>query len=776
MEDRSARGRLWTVAVIGCTVLGLETASVQALSYVADYLRAMEVLSVALLGLSLGGVLAYARPTLPEGPLLAAFPLTVVGSLGVIGLLPDQPTTTMVLLSIPYVLASALVSRAFADLPAGRVYQYDLLGAGAGAAGVVVAVPWLREEGTFLLLGCLAAAPLLWRVGWTRVVGGLQVAALVALLVAHVVADPFNLALWTRASGDGKVFPFLQGPEAKRELLVSRGSLVERIDITVRAGDADRGPWTSTYNGRAVDSITRDRAKLGRLDNRMPTHLKLGQDPDTLLVGPSGQGLCKAVQALGNGHVDAVEINAAIAGLMTGPFARRSGNAYGGMDLTVGDVRTFLARTDRRYDYLTLLNTHRIWSMGHLGPPEYVHTREAMGQYFDHLKDDGWVLFEERTINEQAELGVRRLIHTAYDALRARGVEDPAAHTVVWEVWHNCRSSVFSRSPERCPAMSRFTFVMIKRTPVSPAEVAHLREWERMLADRGPDDRGFARGLVWRWLPGEVEGSTWADVVRAPTAWATPQVDAKRHRMDVVTDDRPYPFDVFRERPVLDAMLTRAGGLSALMVLFPALLAFVTGGGARLGGARRAAATAVAVALFGGLGLAYLLVEVVLIQKLGILLSSPVWSLALVLTTLLLASGAGGAASGRLGARGVLGAMVAVVGLALATLGLERAVTPLFALPLAGRLVAAALFVAPLGFGMGMPFPYAMQRVKETLGNHHAALLFAVNGAVGAIAAPVGLWASMEYGFAVTSAAGVGLYGGCALLVGALVALTREPT
>jgi len=114
----------------------------------------------------------------------------------------------------------------------------------------------------------------------------------------------------------------------------------------------------------------------------------------------------------------------------------------------------------------------------------------------------------------KAELQAQALLdvhmHEAFDALRARGVEDPAAHTVVWEVWHNCKASVFERDPERCPQKSRFTFVMIKRTPVSAADVANLREWEKMLADRGPDDRGFARGLVWQWLPGEGERSVWA--------------------------------------------------------------------------------------------------------------------------------------------------------------------------------------------------------------------------------------------------------------------------
>lgn len=782
-EPASDPRQLWIVFFVAMTVIGLETVTFQALSFLADYHQATEVLSVALLGISLGGVLAWVWRDGGLGWILAAFPLTVLGTMPVLLRASDQPTLMMAVLTAPYAVASLVISRMFARLPPSRVYLYDLVGAGLSAVVVVAAVPLLREEGSFVLLGLLGTAPLVIyaRSEGSRgllATGGALAAVCAALLVAHLTVDPFNLLKLARGGEAQKLFNRWTDAEGKDRysLLYSRGSLIERIDIVSEAGKEKRGPWQSVYNGRVVDSITSDRAEIGRLDNRMPTLLKAGQDPSTLLVGPSGQGLCKAVQALGNGPIDAVEINGAIGGLMAGPFYERSGRAYEKMDLTIGDVRTFLARSEKDYDYITLLNTHRIWSMGHQGPPEYVHTIEAMRDYFEHLTPEGYVLFEERNINERAELGIRRLLHTAMAALRERGVADPTRHVAVWELYHGCKEARHFKDPahpgDSCDRAKLFTFLMLKSTPITEAEETHLLEWGKMLADRGPDKSGNHRGIVWRYLPSHPTTHRWTDVVRAGSLEELPDVDPAKHRVSVVTDDVPFPYDVFRERPELDEMLARVTKLAVGMVLLPAALAFFgTRKDSGLGGAQRAAATTVLTAFFGLLGLAYLLVEVVLIQKLGIFLSSPVYSVVVVLGTMLVASGLGGHASAGWSRAAVLGATVGVACFTGLALGVDGVVDALMVLPFALRVVAAIVLVGPVAFVMGAPFPHAMAFTKEALGEAHAGLMFAVNGALSAIAAPLALVLAMDHGYDRTLLAGGALYLGCAALLGLVTAL-----
>jgi hypothetical protein len=473
--------RFVQVLFVALSVIGLETVAFQALCFVKDYMTASQVISVALLGISLGGILSFVVPKPRIGTVsnivLFLLPFALMASFPIIIRVNTSPIWMMALLTAPYILASLYISLAFNDEEPGKVYLYDLVGAGIGAVVAVIAVPHLREEGSFFLLGILSSVPIILSIFREKgklpklVLGGAVVvtAMSVALLIVHVVDDPFNMVNTATSEHDGviqKVFNFGRDKNGNHRfnLLYSRGSLIERIDIISWRG---RPGMTSIYNGRTVDGISSNKAKLGALDYRLPTRLKLGENPDTLLVGPSGQGLCKAVQALGDGHVDAVEINGAIASLMTRELDEASGHAYAGFHLTVGDVRTFIERTDRKYDFITMLNTHRIWSMGHMGAPEYIHTVEAMREFVDHLKDEGYLILEERNINEQADLGIRRLLHTVKAALRDRGIEDPSKHIMVWERWHGCSEKNMKAATPRCAPINKFTFIGIKRTPIT---------------------------------------------------------------------------------------------------------------------------------------------------------------------------------------------------------------------------------------------------------------------------------------------------------------------
>lgn len=753
----SSLRRSVAVAIVAASVVGTEIVSYQTLTFVNDHFTAMAAVASALMGVSVGGLLAFVAS--PEDRYdritLALFPLVVVGGLPAIARLTVWPILLTALLTLPYVLASFYVARSFEKLGAGRAYAADLIGASVGAILAAVAVPGLREEGTFLLLGLLAALALPVHVGALRFGAPALLPALG--LLAHLAFDPFNLMRTATADPSwGKLFD-----KSGFELLYSRGSLIERIDIV--KFDSRKNSWASVYNGRVVDSISADRAKIGRLDNRMPTLLKAGTNPDTLLVGPSGQGLCKPVQALGTGHISAVEINGAIAGLMSREMYKRSGKAYAGMELTVGDVRSFLAATDRRYDFITLLNTHRIWSIGHQGPPEYVHTLEAMRDYLGHLEGDGFVLFEERDINDRANLGIRRMIQTMKAALIERGM-DPERHFAIWEVYHKCTEARAALNPPECPRSELFTFVMVKQTPITTAEQDHLLEWANIVAARPPEP--YWRGILWRYLPDHPTDSQWTDVVRADDLYDLPGADPALHELGVVTDDRPFPYDVFRERTEVWAMVRSVGVLALLMVLLPAL--------ALVGRPPRHAPLSAALLAVqaAALGVGYLLVEIVLVQELAFFLWSPAIALTVVLSGMLLASGLGSAWSERIGRRGAMLALIAAAGGAvLASVGLDQVVSSLMGLSFAFRVLVALLLIGPLAFAMGIPFAWSLGRARAGLGPRYGALLFAVNGALSAMATPAALLLSMQYGFDATMLAGAGAY----LLAAALLIGVRLP-
>ncbi len=783
MQEAEQRWLLAQVFVVAATVIGLEIIGFQQLCFVNEYLPATRVLSVALLGLALGGLLSWFVRAESRDRVLSAvlwvLPLAVLSSFVVIARLSHLPVLMMALLTAPYVLAALVIALAFDRLEPRAVYLWDLLGAGAGCVVVVLGVPWLREEGTFALLTALAGTAALLdglrhrhRPRW--LVGGLWVAVGSGLVLAHLAWDPFNLMHLARAEDEAyalKVFNRMERADGEPRYVLehSRGSLIERIDIVRRPEQSVER--VSVYNGRSVDVLRNNVLKRKRvLDTRMPTRLELREDPDTLLVGPSGQGLTKTVRSLGDGRVDAVELNGAIAGLMRegGPLWRRSGRAYQGLHLTIGDVRTFLARTERRYDWITLLNTHRVWGVGHLGPPEYVHTVEAIGDYLDHLTEGGLILFEERNTGERAALGTQRILRTAMAALAERGAEDPASHIAVWEYLRGCTRNVALTAPERCSPYGRFVFAVIKGSPLTEAEQDHLGDtWSELLAARKPTDNAPYRGIVWHHLPQAPSEDPWSEVLRADAIYDVEGLAEETHNLGTITDDRPFPYDVFTDRTEIRRVVLETTGLACGLVLLPTGLAFGLRRRERPRVARGAVRRQVALGLFFAvLGCGYLTVEIVLIQKLGIFLSSPVLSLAVVLATMLVASGLGGLASAGRSRGWVLKALVGVViGAALLALGLAPLLEALMGPPLLARILIAIAVLTPLAFGMGVPFPYGLALAKRTLSERHAGAFFGVNGALAAIATPLALWAAMAMGFDATLGIGAGFYALSAVLL-----------
>ncbi len=180
-----------------------------------------------------------------------------------------------------------------------------------------------------------------------------------------------------------------------------------------------------------------------------------------------------------------------------------------------------------------------------------------------------------------------------------------------------------------------------------------------------------------------------------------------------VTDDRPFFFDLFRYHGVsalayphvraLSAVLLSVLGLALLLVLLPVVMSRFPIRGV----------PAAATLFFSAVGLAYLLVEVWLIHRFSMYLGHQAYSLAIVLSSLLLSTGAGAALGDRASpARGLRVALVATGIVLLLFLGkrvlpglLEATASSSFAL----RATVTVAYTALLGVLMGRPFPAGLR-------------------------------------------------------------------
>ena len=154
---------------------------------------------------------------------------------------------------------------------------------------------------------------------------------------------------------------------------------------------------------------------------------------------------------------------------------------------------------------------------------------------------------------------------------------------------------------------------------------------------------------------------------------------------------------------------------------------------------------------FFAIGMGFMMIEVVLIQKYTLFIGASVYSIATVLLTLLVASGIGSRFSRR--ATGTIAFMGILAWLAVDILILGRVTDALAGLTMIPRAVVAAGLVFPLGFFMGMPFPKGTVRVGELVDWG-----FAVNGAASVLGATLVLLIAFTYGFTASLVAGGVMY------------------
>jgi hypothetical protein len=183
----------------------------------------------------------------------------------------------------------------------------------------------------------------------------------------------------------------------------------------------------------------------------------------------------------------------------------------------------------------------------------------------------------------------------------------------------------------------------------------------------------------------------------------------------------------------------------------------------RPGGVRRTPAALQwwTVGYFGSLGLAFLLVEIPLIQLYILLVGHPTTAFALVLFAVLFASGIGAMASTRI--PWVAGAAVLTV-VAMAYPFLIRSFTPVvLPAPLAVRVVAGAVAIAPLGFLMGIMFPHGISHLRRRA-PRLVPWAWGINGTVSVVSSAVAALLALAFGFSAVLMAGAAGYAAATLL------------
>ena len=173
---------------------------------------------------------------------------------------------------------------------------------------------------------------------------------------------------------------------------------------------------------------------------------------------------------------------------------------------------------------------------------------------------------------------------------------------------------------------------------------------------------------------------------------------------------------------------------------------------------------------FGSIGLAFLLVEIPLLQRFILYLGNPAYAMTAVLFSILLFSAIGSQLSHCVSHRVAL--LLLVLLILVTPYGLPYIFSLTLGLSLIFRLLLTALILAPIGFLMGIPFPAGIQWIhtlyanKVTVDEHpQIPWVWATNGAASVVASVLAALLALTFGFNWVLRLGAVCYAGALLTV-----------
>ena len=669
---------------------------------------------------------------------------------------------------LPFFFASLYINLSFlkAKGSIGRLYFFNLAGSGVGALAILLLMSTIQPQNLLLPVVLLMIVPLAlscprnWK--WIAASTAVVIIALVPFVkgltlelspykdISYALKSPDAKILSTHPSPTGYVqvvesgqFRFAPGLSLSFYDVETPNQLGLFIDGSSASGIAH------TVTGAQADYIS-------KLPFAAPFIVK--KNPSVLILGAGGGNPILYATHLGAGLITAVEPNAPLVSLIRTAFKDYSQGIWDApnVETVIADGRSFCARSAKSYDIITLpamISSGMSFSSGSGHGENYLFTREAFADYTKRLNDGGILSI---SMNMQSPpRSLLKLESLAFDYVKRAHPADFAQRII------------FMRGMD-------WGMILIKKGAFTAGEVASIRTFGNDMTADFSCCPGLKESELN--LNNIIEDELYYKLAQAYISGSEKEF-IKGYFFNIAppTDDRPF-FDEnlkssavgrlfgvsgqeqipFSEWGYLVSWATLLQGIlfGAIVILIPLLAP-----GASL---RRQKGKLSVLVYFSALGLGFMLIEISVIQKLNLVIANPLYSVALVISSLLIFSGLGAGFSSRFSARPVRGITVAAAGI-VAALVLHSLLfafaTPLFlSLSQAGRILVAVISLAPVGFFMGMPFPLAL----EHLGAKNESMLpwgLAVNGSVSVFAAVFTGIVSMHFGFTIVIVLAILCYG-----------------
>ncbi len=714
-RKRPANTMIWCYLGIGIVAgasLLLEVTMTRIFAVAFFHHFAFLIISTALFGFGFSGVILSIFPfvnTFDMNKLLtvlsACFAITTIITLKVVvevplqfGAVRQQSVEFFLYLSIyylamaiPFFFSGMVVALLLSNVAekVNKLYFADLLGAGIGCFLVLPLIPAVGAPGTVLIaaiLGLIAAAC------FAKLIGERAVLVTIGLVIAVTLLLPFRQSHFQVKVHEGKRnFDYL-----KQWREFTRWGPISRIDVTKYNTDKiiwiDGGSnqaYMKPFNGD-LEALQAEEA----IQNRAGVVFRLVDNPDVLTVGPAGgEEVLYALSHKPN-SITGVELDPVIVDIVQNEYREFIGGIYNLPNVTLicDEGRSYIRRSPEKYDIIQQINNASPVAIasGAVNVSEtYLITVEAFHDYLDHLKENGF-LFIRRW-------GAIRLATVAAQTLRERGVEDPENHIIIMDdPLHDFGGGQF----------------YLKNGDFTEHDIAEFQKYvEADMVLYAPEAFGVKHK----------DYEQYRRLIAEPDGWK--MYEKEGINVFPVTDDKPF-FNHFKKfahfslenippefHPIFEkynntdfsllAILVEAAVLSVVFILLPLYIFkrsdLHTPGKFRF------------LIYFFSLGLGFILIEIVLIQKFTLFMGNPTYSVTVVLFSILVSAGCGSFLTGTMQNTLKGSLLTVVIGIVLLS-WLQLTISPKifnmflgYSMPV--RVLVSIALIAPLGLLMGMPFP-----------------------------------------------------------------------
>lgn len=718
--DRSIRKDVSITFLASFVLIVYEVFLSRYFAAIMDYNFVFLSISLATLGIGLGGCLAsktgaviYQNRNLWLGAYSLVL-LTVVYLMYVLPFMNIWFYSAAALL--PFGLGGALLA-AIIQSQHQRIrliYFGDLTGAGVGAASSIWLMNVINPIRTISVLSAalMMASFLFERNATNSRFKKVILTSMITFVIFNGIYSFSNAASFRAyVTSPHNIFK----DEKDSKVVFSDWNSLSRTDV-FDAGDGEL--LYMTIDGGAVSPISKYSGDFNQVDYLLKTTSSLAFQhllkDRALIIGAGGGQEILTAQMANFKNIEAIDINPASFEAVKA-LSSFSGDIlkHKGVNAVVADGRNYLRNTSHQYDliYLSLVKKQSANGLGIALTENYIFTEEAIEEYVKKLKPGGRLAF---LLHDEAELA--KVLAASEKVLQIEGVSKMAIknHIAIIGTIHHLGHDV------RGLYGSKITrpLIMISKQPLSLENAVRLKSDADQIQQ----------------LPIHIP-YVHDRIASVKNMLASEHVNVAMNR-----DDMPFFYSKSKGVPSAFIWIIITVFLICLFTI-------------RMTNFGHGHAT-----YFSGIALGFIIIETTLVQRLILPLGHPTVSFVIVLGVLLVSGGIGSLLSINRSFKPDK-RYSPLLWVAILTIGLNIGITwynnQSFYFPQPFRLIVAGLLLIPLGFFMGMPFPFGLSRTPK----QWTALSWAINGLMTVAGSLSAVMISFNFGFSAAMMFGASMYG-----------------